>query len=852
MADISKHLEKAAKHLQKGQTEPALGEYMRALEQDPFNETAALAAAELMAQLGRRAEAQAVLSRLLDVQLSQQNPAVVQTWKKLTRAGRATPDQALKLSRLVVRTDPKLALEALRGAAPVFLHAGRKHDALTAYDMLIALDPSRENLRRYAELCAELGNTVNASQTYLRLGNLDAEGRESIDLFRRAHELDQSNMDAALAFARAVFARNAAGDAEIVVRALAPLASLPDAPEPVRTLYGQALLATGRTQEAGPFIIDAFERVPRNMEPVITVLRALLSNGQDTAAIEMSSRFELAASNAGRRRECVGALKTLADLRPPRVAFLEHLAELFNAASYEQDYCRILLQLFELFFAAGNFLRAAECLERSIEVDAYEPGHQQRLEMLRAKIEPKRFQAIATRLGMGEVQEPKPSAWPEQDEPTVLEDLILQAEFFLQYKLPSRAAERLERIRKLFPDEEENNVRLRKLYLDAGIGLSPARGAGPVPEPVARLERSATVAAGPMPASQAELHHLARISEIIRNIQRQGSVKSVLFTAVNDIGREWQVGRCLALLATPGKAPSLAMEYCAPGLRQSDIRNVVKLLGMLQPLVIVHGPLAVVGSGDNGRHAPLRRFAASLGIESLLAMSLLDGDQHAGLLILCDCGSQREWSESDITLLKTLCDQVALAVSNARLRGLVRDLSLTEERSGLLKRASYVEVLLTEVRRALEQESTVSLIMLEFAADYEIARLGGEAAAEGLMQHIGQLVSSNIRQNDLAFRYDAATVAVLMADANEQAAQLAAEKLRRVIASLPMPGSDTPPRASAAVVEAVMERSYDPADVVTELINRAEDAIAGARSAGPAPYVLPSPWKDRFASSEQR
>ena len=69
------------------------------------------------------------------------------------------------------------------------------------------------------------------------------------------------------------------------------------------------------------------------------------------------------------------------------------------------------------------------------------------------------------------------------------------------------------------------------------------------------------------------------------------------------------------------------------------------------------------------------------------------------------------------------------------------------------------------------------------------------------MQHIGQIVSSHIRQNDLAIRYDAATIALVLTDTSEQSGVLAGKKLRRVLASMPLPGSDTAPRATTAVAE---------------------------------------------------
>jgi GAF domain-containing protein len=46
----------------------------------------------------------------------------------------------------------------------------------------------------------------------------------------------------------------------------------------------------------------------------------------------------------------------------------------------------------------------------------------------------------------------------------------------------------------------------------------------------------------------------------------------------------------------------------------------------------------------------------------------------------------RAWPQTDAVVLKTLADQMVIALNNAGLRRLVKNLSVTDEKSGLLKR----------------------------------------------------------------------------------------------------------------------------------------------------------------------
>jgi GGDEF domain-containing protein len=49
--------------------------------------------------------------------------------------------------------------------------------------------------------------------------------------------------------------------------------------------------------------------------------------------------------------------------------------------------------------------------------------------------------------------------------------------------------------------------------------------------------------------------------------------------------------------------------------------------------------------------------------------------------------------------------------------------------------------------------------------------------------------------------------------------------MRRVLSSVHLPGTTTPVTFCAGIAEAVLYPGYDAADIVTELINRAEAAL---------------------------
>ena len=113
----------------------------------------------------------------------------------------------------------------------------------------------------------------------------------------------------------------------------------------------------------------------------------------------------------------------------------------------------------------------------------------------------------------------------------------------------------------------------------------------------------------------------------------------------------------------------------------------------------------------------------------------------------------------------------------------------------------------------------------------------GDSEVQVLMERAGQMFAANIRSNDLAFRYDTTTIAILLGETAEKEAMLAIEKLRKIVADLRWAAKDGAEHGAAAlfaagVAEAVIRSEFDPIDVVTEVINRVEHALGQAMGQG--------------------
>jgi diguanylate cyclase (GGDEF)-like protein len=846
MSDINKRLEKAEKYLQKGRQQDALEEYLEALEEDPNNDNVQQAAADLSLALGKNSDAAGLLTKLFEHQAGINDTGkAVANYKKLARIGTPSVDHTFRYGQLVEKTSRRDAMEAYTTSVQGFTATGRKADALAVLRRLVALDPTESNYKKVAEAAELLGDGKTAAAGFLKVGEFQAQGgADPIAWYERAHLLDTQSADAALQYGRCLLGGGRAAEA---IEVLAPVAAQPTARIADREAYGRALLAAGKLAEAEPFIWALFEADPKQEDEVASLIGALLDGDLHVHAVELAHKLEVAQLKAGNQREFVARMKEIADNHKPSVDFLEYMVEVFNSANREHDYCDTLLKLFELYYAGGNFIKAADCLDRSAEVDPYEPGHERRLDMLRGKVDTNHFNAIASRFNTVlklDDKENKAEEKEEEGESTVLEDLVLQAEIFIQYSMRSKAVERLERIHKLFPHEEDKNDKLRTLFNNAGFTPHYAAGSSPAAPPPAAVATSATAPAASVvppapaavPTAQANenaVDNFARVTEITRNIYRQGSVKGVLFTAVNEIGRHWNASRCVAALITPGKPPSAALEYCAPGVSAADVMSLVRVVQASLTLAVTQGTVLSVNVPADKDFDPARETVRLLKIESLLAVPLMDADEHAGILILQQTGSPRNWRPTDEVVLKTIAEQMVLAVNNARLRSLVKTLAVTEEKSGLLKRSSYLDVLLSETKRSLEQETPLAVMLMHFGKTSAMVREFGEAAVDGMMQQVGQILTSHIRQTDVAVRYDLTTIVLVLADTGEKNAFFVVDKMRKVLGAVHLPGKTSPIGVTVGIAEAVLQSRFDPVDIVTEVINRAEGALEAAKAEGP-------------------
>jgi diguanylate cyclase (GGDEF)-like protein len=850
-ADIGKHLERAKRFLEKNRVEDAIEAYLAVLEEAPQHQEATQALGDLYARQDQPERAAVYYGMLFDLLIEpREEIKALAIFNRFLRAStvQQPPERIARYAFLQQRQNhPEEAIEQYSKAAEMFSKAGRAEDALFCWERTAQLAPEiLSHQTRLGEAAQQLGKNAVAARAFLRAGQLASAGGglpDALAHFARAHSLAPLERSVALLYADATLR---AGDPVRAAVLLQPFAAV-EKDSGFLDTYAEALMRSGQLESARGVLESLLREKNEGTGRLFELADLYADSAQDAKCVEILVTVKRRMFADKRQNDFATQVDAIGAKHPNSLPIVEFWAALYNELNRESQYFEILVRLFDAQLNAGNAAKASDALERLMDIDPYDHRNQDRLTRLQGRVDEGYFKRASARLARsGTATAPQQQA--RHAEPgsstsageggrklQALEDLIVQTEIFLQYSLQAKALERLQKIAAMFPGEEENHPRLRNLYQtanwwpeghgkqktpDAPVAASPAVPAAP-PEP------STSGSTGRTGVYTAEtLRDLTKISEINQKIFRQQTPRAMLNTAVNEVGAYLRVARALAVVGAPGRPPEIAAEFCAPGVRPAPGAQVVLLLAHIERSVPDELGGLIVEATEGS-------IVTELELDTALGVVITDKETQtpAGMLIVAHA-QPHKWKPNETYFLQAIGDQMLMSVSHTRLRSLVRRMGVSDERTGLLSRSSYQSCLLTEADRSRTQGTPLSLAILQIDRGAEILRQHGEMPVERFLEQLARSLQSVVRQNDVAVKYTSWSLAFILPDTTLAGAQNLTDKLRRAASGVRPPWDSTQITLSAGIVEAVAKPDYDSEDVVTDLINRAENSVEEARKRG--------------------
>jgi GAF domain-containing protein len=254
---------------------------------------------------------------------------------------------------------------------------------------------------------------------------------------------------------------------------------------------------------------------------------------------------------------------------------------------------------------------------------------------------------------------------------------------------------------------------------------------------------------------------------------------------------------------------------------------MVRLLALSQRLTAFDPVFRAADVNLSEPLSPIRQELERLNVHSLAILALISEDKPIGLLIVQQCGVRRRWTPDDLALLRSLTDQVALAVHGARLRSLVSTLGVAEEKTGLLKRSSYIDAVVAELgrqRAAGEPPGVLALL--------QVSSLTSESQHEYAVSELVRTLRSIAQDEAMAFRYDRDTVALLLPHMQVAETETLVGQLREALEPIAV-------TIAAGIAQAGLTAGFEPEDAATEWINRVARALTLSATLPERLCVLP-------------
>jgi len=228
---------------------------------------------------------------------------------------------------------------------------------------------------------------------------------------------------------------------------------------------------------------------------------------------------------------------------------------------------------------------------------------------------------------------------------------------------------------------------------------------------------------------------------------------------------------------------------------------------------------------------------------------LMAHGQLVGLLVLASNTPKDHRLEMLGSLSAMVAEQIALAVSNLRLRDRLRQQSLRDQLTGLYNRRFFDDWLSKQLYQAKRQGSTVGIAILDLDHFKRFNDTFGHLAADRLLVKFSEVLQQSIRAEDVVCRWGGEEFVLAMPSAGEDGVPIIVARIQEALANIEMRDDNgvrvSPPTLSAGIsCYPIHARKHE------ALLHIADKALYTAKSAGRNRAVI-APLPKKSEDSEQ-
>ena len=231
---------------------------------------------------------------------------------------------------------------------------------------------------------------------------------------------------------------------------------------------------------------------------------------------------------------------------------------------------------------------------------------------------------------------------------------------------------------------------------------------------------------------------------------------------------------------------------------------------------------------------------------SLLAVPLRSKGRVLGVMNLSRTRPDA-FNAQEIRLAEAIGQQAALSIASARLYQQTLELSFTDSLTGVPNRRQLFLRLEQEFSRSVRFGDHLSLMMIDLDRFKQINDQHGHTIGDGVLRGVATALRRNVRKVDIVARYGGEEFCVVLPRVGKQEAMEVADKLRRSIASMAMPGPEGGAPLHVTISVGVSSLGAD-ADDVNGLVEKADAALYEAKRLGRDQVAAAVPQQKAVAS----
>lgn len=227
---------------------------------------------------------------------------------------------------------------------------------------------------------------------------------------------------------------------------------------------------------------------------------------------------------------------------------------------------------------------------------------------------------------------------------------------------------------------------------------------------------------------------------------------------------------------------------------------------------------------NNSCFDPWREKANEKGYGSCAAFPVWIYGEMIGSVVVCAKESDAFLIE-EVRLLTELARNLAFGITALRGRNRIKELSITDQLTGLYNRHQINETLESEIERSGRYAHPLSLMLMDIDWFKDVNDTHGHQVGDQILQEFANILERERRSMDVTGRWGGEEFIVILPGTSLDSATQVAERMRKVIEKHTFPVVE---RKTASFGVATFHEN----DTMDHLIERADDALYRAKNAG--------------------